>query len=118
MDRAAGDHGQASPLVALVLVFAVVAALAATELGVTVSDRAQARTAADAAALAGVTGGRGAADAVAAANHGSLERFVVADGDTDVTVRVGRARATARARAGRPVGQPAWPMADDPSSGP
>jgi hypothetical protein len=100
MRRSTGDKGQASPLLALLVVVAVVAALVVSELGATVTDRARARTAADAAALAGVAGGRVAAEAMAAADHGSLERFVVANGDTDVTVRVGRAQATARARAG------------------
>jgi len=88
--------------VALVLAAAVAAALVVSRLGTTITDRAEARTAADAAALAGVTGGRPAADAVAAADHGVIQRYVVADGATEVTVRVGRAEATARARRGRP----------------
>jgi len=85
------------------MVVAVVAALALAQMSAVVGDRARARTAADAAALAGVTDGRSGADALAAANHGSVERFVVSGGDTEVTVRVGRARATARARAGSPA---------------
>ena len=102
--RVGGQQGQVLPLVAIVLVAAVGAALMVARLGLMVRDRAEARTAADAAALAGVAGGRPAADAVAAADHGEIRRFVVADGATEVTVRVGRAEATARARPGRPAG--------------
>jgi len=50
------------------------------------SDRQQARSAADAAALAGVTGGRTAASALASANDAVLVGWSD-DGDT-VTVRV------------------------------
>jgi hypothetical protein len=95
------DGGQVAPLLALVVVVAVVVALGLGRLGAVVVDRAAARTAADAAALAGVDGGRAAADQLARANHGVVEQFVVVGPDTEVTVRVGRARATARARRGR-----------------
>jgi len=110
------ERGQVSPLIALVVVATAVAALLVAELGTAVTDRAQARTAADAAALAGVNGGRAAAAAIAVADHGSLERFVVAAGATEVTVRVGRARATARARAGA-AGRAVRSTTDD-ASGP
>ncbi|MGZ4692144.1 MAG: pilus assembly protein TadG-related protein [Acidimicrobiales bacterium] len=90
------------PLVALVVVAAAGAALVVAALGGVVIDRTRARTAADAAALAGVTGGRDRAEQVARANGGALRRFVQVDGAVEVTVRVGRAEATARARAGAP----------------
>jgi len=100
MDTQRSDRGQVSPLVAVLVVIAAVASLALAELGSGTNDRARARTAADAAALAGVDGGRAAADALAAANHGVVERFVASGGATEVTVRVGDSRATSRARRG------------------
>src|SRR4051794_19421079 len=87
MGRGPVDRGQVSPRVAVLMVIAAVASLALAELGSATAERARARTAADAAALAGVSGGRPAAEALAAANHGVLERFVAADGATEVTVR-------------------------------
>jgi hypothetical protein len=57
----------------------------------------RARTAADAAALAGVHGGRPMAARVAAANGGELVGWVDADDAVTVEVRVGNAVATARA---------------------
>ena len=96
------ERGQVLPLVAVVLMAATVAVLVVAHLGGVVVDRARARTAADAAALAGVDGGRPAAEAEASANGGVIESWSVSDGATEVTVRVGRARATARARPGRP----------------
>ena len=96
--RVVGDRGQSAPLSALIVVVALMAACGLAQFGLVVIDRAQARTAADAAALGGVTGGRQASDRLAAANHGVVESFVQRDGQTEVTVRVGRARATARAR--------------------
>ena len=116
MGHSTREGGQVSPLIALVVVATAVVALLVAELGTAVTDRAQARTAADAAALAGVNGGRAAAAVIAAADNGSLERFVAADGATEVTVRVGRARATARARAGA-AGRAATSATDD-ASGP
>jgi len=100
--RARRDRGQVTPLLALLVVVAAIVVLGVAQFGAVVIDRAQARTAADAAALAAVDGGRDAADRLAAANHGVVERFVASGGDTEVTVRVGRARATARARPGSP----------------
>ena len=116
MGHSTRERGQVSPLIALVVVATAVAALLVAELGTVVTDRAQARTAADAAALAGVKGGRAAAVATAVADHGLLEQFVAVDGATEVTVRVGRARATARARAGA-AGRAVRSTTDD-TSGP
>jgi len=94
------ERGQAMPLVALVMAVAVVALLLVAHLGGTLVDRARARTAADAAALAGAQGGRAAAERASRDNHGTLERWTAGDGYVEVTVLIGRARATARARPG------------------
>ncbi|GEM_PF-111261 len=102
------DRGQAVPLLVVVLAVAVTAMLMVAQLGGVVVDRERARTAADAAALAGVEGGRAAAEIEARANGGTLEAWVVSDGFSQVTVRVGRARATARARPGRPGRVGTW----------
>ncbi len=105
------DRGQALPLVVGVL--AVVAVLVAA-LGVVAGhsiDAARARTAADAAALAGVEAGRASADALAHANGGVLVEFrTIQNGDVLVRVRVGRATASARATLDRvSVPNPALP---------
>jgi hypothetical protein len=96
------DQGQVLPLMVLVVLVAIGAAVLLGRLGVQVIDRARARTAADAAALAGVTGGRSAAQHAATANGGRLTRFTAADGATEVEVQVGGSRASARARPGGP----------------
>ncbi len=98
-----GDGGQVLPMLALVILVAMASALAVARLGVEVIDRARARTAADAAALAGVDGGRSAADAAARANGGRLVHFVSSGGATEVEVQVGGSEATARARPGAPT---------------
>jgi hypothetical protein len=63
-----------------------------------VIDGARARTAADAAALAGAAEGRPAAAALARVNGGRLVAYRAEGPSVVVTVAVGRARATARAR--------------------
>ncbi len=95
-----GDGGQVLPLLVLVVLVGMAVALAMARLGGEVVDRARARTAADAAALAGVSGGRSAAEAAAQADGGRLVHFVSADGATEVEVRVADEMATARARPG------------------
>jgi hypothetical protein len=85
------------PLVLAVIVLAVVVLLALTPLAEGAAQRAQARAAADAAALAGAAEGEAAARALATANGAVLESFRLDGADTVVVVRVGRARATARA---------------------
>ncbi len=96
-----GDaSGQVLPLVALVVMTAAGAALVVAVVGGVVVDRARARTAADAAALAGVTDGRDRAEQVARANGGEIRSYRTVGAVVEVTVRVGRAEATARARAG------------------
>jgi hypothetical protein len=80
---------------------AVVAVVAIAELGGNVVDAGRARTAADAAALAGVEGGRDASAKMATLNGASLvswsSRPDGAGVTVTVTVRVGRASATAAA---------------------
>lgn len=99
------DRGQATPLVALLFAVTAGAIVLLGHLGAVVADRAEARTAADAAALAGAAEGEPAARAVASANDADLEEFVALGGDVEVVVRVGQARARARAR-GRWVATP------------
>jgi hypothetical protein len=94
-------RGQAVPLALAAVVVAVVATLAVAAIGRSIIDAGRARTAADAAALAGVEGGRAAAEQLAA-EHGATVLAWASSGPTDaitviVTVRVGRARATASA---------------------
>lgn len=106
------DRGQALPLVVGVL--AIVAVFVAG-IGVVAGhsiDAARARTAADAAALAGVEAGQGAAAALADVNGGVLVEFHTSEGgDVVVRVRVGRATASARATLDRvsPPGLPERP---------
>lgn len=99
------DQGQAVVLLLACVVVAVITMVAVVRLGARMVLREHAQAAADAAALAGVVGGRPAAARLAAANHGVLLSFrVVADpmdasaaATVEVMVRVGGAVATARA---------------------
>jgi hypothetical protein len=95
------ERGQAVPLGLAVVVVAVIVTVAIAELGGNVVDAGRARTAADAAALAGVEGGREASARVAAGNGGALLAWSSDTSDDAVTVtvivRVGRAAATAKA---------------------
>jgi len=102
--RGSGDRGQALPLVVAVVVMAAVAVLALGRLAVGAVDAARARTAADAAALAGATDGQAAAAAAANDNGGVLVRFAATGDDVLVEVRVGQA--TARARAAMVLARP------------
>ena len=97
MDAAQDDRGQAVPLLVAVLVCAAALVSAFGVLGARVADAARARTAADAAALAGVVDGRDGARRLAAANGAVVEAFGVVGTDVVVRVRVGGAHATARA---------------------
>jgi hypothetical protein len=94
-------RGQATPLALVVVVLAIVAVVAIAELGGNVVDAGRARTAADAAALAGVSGGRDASVLIAMRNGASLvswsRRPDGAGLTVTVTVRVGKATATAAA---------------------
>jgi hypothetical protein len=96
--RGRGDAGQVGIALALVVTAAATLMILATSaLGRTVVDRTRARTAADAAALAGVTGGEPAARQLAEANGGVLEAFTSAGVAVEAQVRVGTARASSRA---------------------
>jgi len=109
-ERARGDRGQVGLALALLVAgAATVMMLLTASLGRTVIDRTKARTAADAAALAGVSGGRAAAERVAGENGGTLEALTGLGPVVEARVRVGTARATSRAapRPGAATGSPA-----------
>jgi hypothetical protein len=94
-----GERGQALPLVTLAVIVCCSLALVLADLGGAAVARARARTAADAAALAGAAEGRPVAAEVAAANGGHLREFRAQGGVVEVVVDVGPARARARAEA-------------------
>ena len=96
--HARSDSGQLAPLYALIVLVACGAALVLVHLGVITVHRAHARTAADAAALAGAAEGRGAAEQVAVANGAVLESFEAVGDEVEVRVRVDGSHARARAR--------------------
>jgi hypothetical protein len=92
------DRGQAVPLVLAVVALAAVVLLALVPLARGLSERAQARTAADAAALAGAAEGKDAAEEIAEDNGARLIEWHSDDDEVWVRVEVGRARANAKAR--------------------
>ena len=101
-DARVRDRGQAVLLMLAVIVCSGLLAIAVGELGAILRDRQQAQNAADAAALAGVEGGRAAADELARANGAVLfgfDRAPASAGGWTVlaTVRVGAVSARARA---------------------
>lgn len=93
------QRGQAVPLLAATVVVTGLALLGLATLGRAAVGAARARSAADAAALAGVVSGEAGARRLAAANGGVLLSFtrMGGDGDVVVRVRVGRSVVTARA---------------------
>ena|SRR5437879_3230279 len=95
--------GSLTPLLAVIVLAAGGAALLLGRLGSAAVASAHARTAADAAALAGAAEGRPAAESVAAANGGRLVEYRSSGLVTSVVVAVGpaRARATAERSHGR-----------------
>ncbi|MGE0877422.1 MAG: hypothetical protein AB7L13_01155 [Acidimicrobiia bacterium] len=99
-----GHGGQVLPLMAVAVLLAAVMVLMVARTGALAADHARARTAADAAALAGVVGGESAARQLADANGARLERFARHGPEVTVDVRVRRARASARARPTQVVG--------------
>ena len=94
------DRGQAVVLLLIVVVMAALAVVGTGRFSVRVIDRGRAQTAADAAALAAVAGGRIAAGRLAVDNGARLVSFAEADGAITVVVDVGGQRATARATDG------------------
>jgi hypothetical protein len=92
------DDGQSATLAVIALTtLAVVIIMAIAQLGTVVLERSAAQTAADAAALAAVAGGRSAAEAVAHANGAAVVQLRAGLHEVIVTVRIGDAVATARA---------------------
>lgn len=85
----------------VVIVVAVIVTMAVAEMSGVLVDAARARTAADSAALAGVEGGRSESERRAADHGGTVVSWSRLGPDdavvVTVTVRVGRARATAAA---------------------
>ena len=96
--RDAGSMAVLTMLVGLALTTAVLTAMVpwVTELG----ERQRAQTAADAAALAGVTGGRSASARLASHNDATLVTWARHGRDVIVTVVVGEQEASARATDG------------------
>lgn len=92
------ERGQVAPVVALLMVVAGLACLGLGRFGGAAVDLAQARTAADAAALAGAAAGEPAARQLAEANGATLSAYEAAGIDVraEATTASG---ATARARA-------------------
>lgn len=95
--RCRPDEGQIVLLGALVIVFASLVSVGVAEVGSAMVARQRAHTAADAAALAGLAGGRAAAQELALRNGATLVQFDQSASEVTVVVRVGSARATARA---------------------
>jgi hypothetical protein len=94
------DRGQAAITMLMLAAVVFVALSSATVvLGGQVIDRTRARTAADAAALAGLEGGRRAAASLAQRHGAELVSFVPGPGEHHVTVVVQVGDRTARARA-------------------
>jgi len=92
------QRGQVAPLIAVVLVAAGFLCVVVARFGVAAMARADARTAADGAALAGAADGRSAADRIAAADGGTIVKYDASGRDVELRVRVRDAAATARAR--------------------
>ena len=92
------ERGQVLPLMVLALALVAGGLVLVVELGRIADDRAQARTAADAAALAGAVEGRAAALALATGNGATVISYEELGEEVEVVVRVGRASARARAR--------------------
>lgn len=95
--RGGRDVGSAVLVLAVAVVFAALTAVATAELGVAMVQRQRAQLAADAAALAGLDGGRVAAQRLAVLNGARLVEFSRSLTVVSVEVRVGEASARARA---------------------
>jgi uncharacterized membrane protein len=98
--RVRTDRGQAVLLMTVVVVFAALVAVGVAQVGAVVLQRQQVQTAADAAALAGLHGGPGAAARLAASNGAVLVSFQRQGFTVTVVVADGRVRARARASDG------------------
>jgi hypothetical protein len=91
------ERGQVVPLMAGFVMFAALALIALAHLGGGAVDRAEAKRAADIAALAGAADGPAAASDYARRNGGRLHHYDESHDDTTVEVRYGDARAVSRA---------------------
>ena len=91
------ERGQATPLWAVVIALAALLLVPTGLLIRATVERADARSAADAAALAGALAGEGEARAVAEANGARVVSYDEQHDLVEVTVVVGDRRATARA---------------------
>lgn len=101
MSKSVRDAGSALVLTVLAgLAVTGSALVAVVPVAGTLLDRQRAHAAADAAALAGVTGGQAASAGIAAANGGELVAWGRAGRSVIVTVQVGEQRVTARATDG------------------
>ena len=94
-----GDRGQSMPWMLVVVLAAMALVVFAVRLATVVDDAARARTAADAAALAGAAGGERAAREFAEHNGAELVSFGRTPRGVVVEVRVGEVRARAEAAA-------------------
>jgi hypothetical protein len=103
MESKSNDRGQTTVLGVFLLGLAALLMIGLVAMGATLRDRAQARNAADAAALAGAAEGKGSATEIAAANGGRLTRYGSRGREVIVAVAVGRVDAYARARQRPPV---------------
>ena len=92
-----GERGSVTPLVAVVALAVGGLVLGLGRLGGLTAEAARARSAADAAALAGAAEGEAAARRLASDNGASLESFSVEGAEVQGEVRLGRATARARA---------------------
>ena len=86
MEASRRESGQVLPLVAAAIALAGLLALGVAHVGVRAIGRARAQAAADAAALAGVTGGRVSAETLAAANGSAVVAFDEVTGGVRVEV--------------------------------
>ncbi len=94
------DRGHAAVFVlVLATTLFVILAVALVDVGGRIIDRTRAQTAADAAALGSISGGRGTAAALAERHGATLIAFEHGPGERQVTVVVRLGTATARAAA-------------------
>ncbi len=93
----ASERGAVTILVGVAVVIVAYLVLQVTRLSVVAADRARAQTAADAAALAGVVDGAGAAASLATENGATLLSFTEEGDRVQVRVAYNDAQATARA---------------------
>ncbi len=91
------DRGQIVPIAACMMLAMAVIILAIAQLGRHAGDAALARTAADAAALAGAAAGRSQAELTISANRATLVSYVDNYEWVEVIALVGQTQATARA---------------------